>query len=88
MDDLGNNHIQNSMDGHSMETAREDGVDAVGRQCSRKPTEIVWLTDDLKESLVTANDEADEVEMVNAFSSVFRSGSEWQNMYQLHEAVN
>lgn len=30
----------------------------------------------------------DEVEMVNAFSSVFRSGSEWQNMYQLHEAVN
>lgn len=49
-----------------METAREDGVDAVGRQCSRKPTEIVWLTDDLKESLdqhspsqiVTANDEA------------------------------
>ena len=54
-----------------METAREDGVDAVGRQCSRKPTEIVWLTDDLKESLdrhslsqiVTANDEADEVEM-------------------------
>jgi hypothetical protein len=96
MDDLGNNHIQNSMDGDSMETAREDGVDAVGRQCSRKPTEIVWLTDDLKESLdqhspsqiVTANDEADEVEMVNAFSSVFRSGSEWQNMYQLHEAVN